>query len=325
MSTLSPDEEPAIRNITFILALLTLLFPPALRAEETEEPQQFTVSLDLLADGAFAKGGPSFSPGFGAALFGDWRPLPYLSLGGGFNFALHPDEGSWQIASWDLGGRLFPLGTGRDGEWYLQGSLGLELAAHTLRNFWPGNFHGTAGPGYRFFVNPGNALDLGVQYDLFSPLHDPLQAVGVKAGWTWLFGTKPGQPQATPTATPVATPAPTPMPVPRVKKKPRKKKTVPPLSKPVLPAANAALTYTWAAGDNLSSISAAYYGSADDFPLLVDANKAVLGSPAGLKPGVGLLVPQGVSDADKGRRRPKGRVGGLRALEKSRHQILRVF
>jgi hypothetical protein len=258
-----------------------------------------------LGDGAFARGEPSLLPGYGAVLFGDWRPLPYISLGTGFSFALHPDDGSWQTASWDLGGRIFPLGTSREGEWYLQGTLGLELANYTLQKKWPGIFHGTAGPGYRVFVNPGNALDLGAQYELFSPLHAPLQAVGVKAGWTFLFGTNPGQPPAAPvseeavsTPTPAVTPVPTAVPAPRVKKKTGKKKAVAQPTPP-LPAPGAPLTYTWAQGDNLASIAEAYYESGDDYPLLVDANRSALGSPAGLKPGVQLIVPQGVSEADK--------------------------
>jgi hypothetical protein len=310
--TPSRDTKPesAIRKKLSLVILLAALVPLPSFADEPEEAQQFSLSLDLLGGGAFARGGPSFAPGYGAALFGDWRPLPYLSLGTGFNFALHSDAGSWQTASWDLGGRIFPLGTGKEGEWYLQGTVGLELATYTLQKKWPGNFHGTAGPGYRVFVNPGNALDLGVQYDLFSPLHSPLEALGVKAGWTFLFGTNPGQIPTTPTpqaTAAVETPVPTPTPVPVEKKKVRRKKPMvtatpgprPSFSTVSQPAANAPLTYIWAQGDNLASIAEAYYGSGDDYPLLVDANRATLGTPAGLKPGAQLIVPQGVSEADK--------------------------
>ena len=156
------------------------------------EDQQFTLSLDLLGDGALIPGGPAFSPGIGAALFGDWRPLPYLSFGTGFDFAFHGDEGSWTTASWDMGGRIFPLPATQSGEWYLQGTLGLNTVTDDLQHKWPQNFHGAAGPGYRFFVDSNNALDLGIQYDLFSPMATPIQAIGVKVGWTWLFGNAPG-------------------------------------------------------------------------------------------------------------------------------------
>ncbi len=172
-----------------VLAIFLAMFP--LFGQAQEEQQQFSVCLDLVGDGAFAKGGPAFSPGAGGSLFGDWRPLPYLSIGTGFDFTLHSDFGSWQTASWDLGGRIFPLGTGKGGEGYLQGTLGLNLATYGLEHTWPGNFHGTLGPGYRVFLDPGNAFDLGAQYDFFSPRSKPLQAVGVKVGWTWLFGAVP--------------------------------------------------------------------------------------------------------------------------------------
>lgn len=177
-----------MRKILIFVFLLAV--NPGL-GQAQEEPQQFSLSLDLLGDGAFAKDGPIFSPGVGGSLFADWRPLPYISLGSGFDFTLHSDFGSWQTASWNLGGRLFPLGRGMSGEWYLQGTLGLNLITYGLKHTWPGNFHGIVGPGYRVFLDSGNALDFGTQYDFFSPKNNPLQAVGVKVGWTWLFGSVP--------------------------------------------------------------------------------------------------------------------------------------
>ena len=174
-------------------ALLLCLFPLVVCAQD-QEPQQFAVSLDLLANGSSAKGAVSFSPGLGPVLFADWRPLPYLSLGTGFSIAFHSGPGTWTTASWDLGGRVFPLGTQKEGEWYLQGTAGLDLATQALRKTWPGSFHGTAGAGYRAFLDEGDALDLGAQFDYFSPLRNPLTAIGVKAGWTWLIGENPGKP-----------------------------------------------------------------------------------------------------------------------------------
>jgi len=43
----------------------------------------------------------------------------------------------------------------------------------------------------------------------------------------------------------------------------------------------------------------AFYGEENLFPLLVDANKDKVLSPGDLKPGVELLIPQGVSEAEK--------------------------
>jgi nucleoid-associated protein YgaU len=301
-------ESSMRKKLWLLFAIIIALLPLSARAQEDE--QQFSLSLDLLGDGAFAHGGLSFSPGLGSAVFGDWRPLPYLSLGTGFDFTLHSDDGSWQTASWDLGGRIFPLPATKQGEWYLQGTLGLNLVTDSLQHERPANFHGVAGAGYRFFVNPGNALDLGVQYDLFSPLASPIQAVGVKAGWTLLFGNAPGQapPVAKPEPTPQTTAIPTPVPVSTAPRHKKKRKTaaspIPVLTPVASPSSvpsgtSVPLTYTWQQGDNLVSIAEAFYGTGDDFPLLVDANIAALGGPSGLKPGVQLLVPQNLSDADE--------------------------
>ncbi len=170
----------------FLLSILnTLLFA------QDDPPQRFSLNLDVTTHGAFASGGTAFSPGVGASAFAEWRPLDALSFGSGFGFSYHPDNPSWSLASWDMGGRLYPLGATPAGEWYLQCTAGLDLVTASLKDYWPGSFHGTGGVGYRSFLGPGNALDLGVQYELFSPLHDPLQAVGVKVGWVFLFGPPP--------------------------------------------------------------------------------------------------------------------------------------
>ena len=288
------------RHLLYLTFFLLAFAPLCARAFDADDEQQFSISLDLLGNGASAPGGPSFSPGVGAQIFGDWRPLPYLSFGSGFSYSLHGDYGGWQLASFDLGGRIFPLGTGKGGEWYLQGTGGFEFLNQTLLNKWPGHLHGTAGVGYRAFVNSGNALDMGVQYDLFSPVSKPLQSIGVKVGWTFLIGDVPGQ---KPEPTPVATPAPQkPKPITSApvipKKAKKKKKAATPVGTPV-PSANAPSTYIWAQGDILVSVAEAFFGNGDDFPLIVDANKAALGTPANLKAGYPLLIPQGVTDADK--------------------------
>lgn len=180
--------------IHILVLSLALVFISGAQADEND--QQWTASLDLLGLGAFApKGGPSLAGGLGAAAFGDWRPVPFLSLGTGLDFAGYPG-GNWATSSWSLGGRLFPLPMEKNGEWYLQATAGLNLATQTLKAEWPGNFHGTFGAGYRLFQGPSNALDFGLQYDFFSPVHLPLQALGLKVGWTWLFGKVPTPPPA---------------------------------------------------------------------------------------------------------------------------------
>lgn len=202
----------------FFLALVPWVRP------QDDPPQRFSLNLDLTGHGAFASGGPAFSPGVGASAFAEWRPMDALSFGSGFSFFYHPDNPSWSLASWDMGGRLYPLGATPAGEWYCQGTAGLDVVTASLKDKWPGSFHGTAGLGYRFFSGARNALDLGVQYELFSPLHDPLQAVGVKVGWVFLFGppptgAEPASPQKVQAPPASASVQPTPIPEKRVEKK----------------------------------------------------------------------------------------------------------
>ena len=70
-----------MRKKYFLALVLPVLF--FLMGRALGDEQQFSLSLDLLGDGAFAHGGPSFSPGFGAALFGDWPVAHPLRRGDG--------------------------------------------------------------------------------------------------------------------------------------------------------------------------------------------------------------------------------------------------
>lgn len=197
-------------------------------------PRMYNVSLDLMGSGAFApSGGPSFAGGLGASAFVAFRPAMVLSLGMGLDYMDYPSE-NFSTSSWTLGGRLFPFAPEKGGEWYLQGNVGLNLVTETLDNRWPGNYRASAGAGYSIFVGNSGALDLGVQYDFFTPQDSPLQALGVKAGWSFFFGDPleeapapkaviqlppPVKATATPAikkkakkkTTPVSTPAPTPV------------------------------------------------------------------------------------------------------------------
>ena len=76
---------------------------------------------------------------------------------------------------------------GNGGAWDFSGTTG------SLMGKWPGSAHGSFGGGYRVLMGQGNALDnLGLQYDLYSPIANPLSSVGFKVGWTFLFGGTPG-------------------------------------------------------------------------------------------------------------------------------------
>ncbi len=163
-----------------------------LTAAQASTYSQYSLSLDLTGQGAFGSNANlGFAGGVGASAFGDWRPIEYISFGTGLSFTDFPGAKSWQVASWDVGGRLFPFGAGSNSEWYLQGGMGYNFVSHDLTSSTPGNFHANAMVGYRAFVlGPGMALDLGLKYDFYTPLLylPPLHDVGVKAGLTWFFG-----------------------------------------------------------------------------------------------------------------------------------------
>ncbi|HVZ80641.1 MAG TPA: hypothetical protein VHE12_07560 [bacterium] len=171
----------------FLLGSL-LLFP--LSAPCDEPPQRFSLDLDLLGHLILPPGaGGSFGPG--ASVFAEWRPAPVLSFGTGLGFSQMFDGPSASLVSWDLGGRLYPLGTTREGEWYLQGTAGLALEPGLVDGMKPGSFHGTAVVGYRVFMSDRQALDLGAQYELLSPFRHPFQGMGLRIGWSFLFGPTP--------------------------------------------------------------------------------------------------------------------------------------
>ncbi len=305
-----------------IYCLMIFLFLAASASAQTFRP--FGLSLDLNPQGAIgASGKLGFAPGVGGSLFADWRPVYLISLGTGFSYNTFSADSSFSTASWNLGGRLFPISFGKKAELYLQGTLGMNLMTATYEKEWPGSFHGTAGVGYRSYFNEGNALDLGVQYDLYSPLKSPMSAIGIKAGWTFLFGPdlQPAGASGQPETKPVAAPAPEPKPTPESvtiqltpvvmaprHHRPKLKQVVEATPTPEFTATPTVLpynTYTLSMGDKLGSIAIAFYGEADLYPLLVDANKKALVNPGGLKPGVVLRVPVDVSDLDKAGARGK--------------------
>lgn len=154
----------------------------------------YSLTLDLNGQGAFGStSNISFTGGVGGSLFGDWRLIEYLSIGTGFSFADYPGTKSWQAASWDVGGKVFPMGAGKSGELYIKGAIGYDLIQNTLNSTTPGNFHGNAEVGYSAFVlGPGMALDMGLKYDIYTPLLylPPVHDVGIKVGVTWYFGSK---------------------------------------------------------------------------------------------------------------------------------------
>jgi hypothetical protein len=222
--------------LSFIILSAVLSVSAAGAAEAQDGPRMYNASLDLVGSGAFApSGGPSFAGGLGASAFVAFRPAMVLSLGMGLDYMDYPGA-KFSTASWTLGGRLFPFAREKAGEWYFQGNAGLNLVTETLDNSWPGNYRASAGAGYSFFVGNSGALDLGVQYDFFTPHDSPLQALGVKAGWSFLFG-DPLEEAPAPKSVIELPPPVKAAPASKGKKKPKKKAT--PVSTPVpTPASN---------------------------------------------------------------------------------------
>jgi nucleoid-associated protein YgaU len=67
--------------------------------------------------------------------------------------------------------------------------------------------------------------------------------------------------------------------------------TVDPSLAPATPAAAAQKTYTVAAGDSLSKIAKQFYGNANEYMKIFNANKDKLTDPNNIKPGQELVIP----------------------------------
>jgi nucleoid-associated protein YgaU len=67
--------------------------------------------------------------------------------------------------------------------------------------------------------------------------------------------------------------------------------TVDPSLAPAVPAAAASKTYTVAAGDSLSKIAKQFYGNANDYMKIFEANKDKLTDPNTIKVGQQLVIP----------------------------------
>ena len=281
---------------------------------------QLSVSLDLVGQGAFGSAVTGTSLGVGGALFADWRPMPFLSLGTGLDFASYSGSAGWQTSSWLLGGRIFPAPSDQGGEFYLQGTGGINLIKGSLLKTTPGTGRGSLGVGYRAYMGKGGALDFGVQYDLFTPISRPLSAVGLKVGWTFLFGNTPihdkeENPLPTHSKTTGATPpksahgvqttAPTQNGTGEAKPKKKPKKKNQKIAAAPTPTPANEISYTWAEGDQMESVAEAFLGRGNLYPLIVDANKAALSSPSGLAAGVKLKIPDNPTQNEKAAARAK--------------------
>jgi hypothetical protein len=156
-------------------------------------PRRFAVTADVFATGAYSEADLPADYGMGFSLLGEYRPVTVVSFAVGVGFTNYFGGGDMQTSWIDMGGRIYPMGTQEKGEAYLQGGMGMAPLMKTLDRHWQGRFHGTVGTGYRRFLGGNKALDMGVQYDLFSPEDCPLNSVGFKVGFSMSFGKKVSQ------------------------------------------------------------------------------------------------------------------------------------
>jgi nucleoid-associated protein YgaU len=251
------------RNLTLSLLISGFLLSAPARAVGP----QFSLSLDLIGHGLFSPIGENLHGGYGGSAFFDIRPFQVVSAGFGFEYLYFPGVsgvGPWKLSTFTFGGRIFPMEATESSEFYLQGGIGLNLLTHALYGSMPEHFYGTVGFGYRNMLKPHLALDLGAQYNFYSPLSRPLESVGIKLGFAWIFGT-------------------TQWPGPEVS-------TYGTMPKGVL--WRKVRLYAWQTGDNLRGVSDKLYGESDLYSLLVDANRDNIPEPRGLTSGVTLRVPE---------------------------------
>jgi hypothetical protein len=250
-----------------LMVLLSFSFA-ASAAEKPEKGPQISLSLDGTGEALFIPHHADPSYGYGGSAFLDLRLLRPLSLGVGAEYLGFFGSPSFKWSAFDLGGRIFPL-TLPSGEVYLQGGVGLDLIRE--RPHW-GHYHGYAGVGYRHFLGPNLALDLGAQYDFLSPIEYATNGVGVKLGITFLLG-RTRWPINTPGASPAVSEPQNPLPNP---------------GSDYIPGSP---FYTWKRGDTLRDVSAKAFGEDDLFAALVDSNRKLFAHPARLREGVRLRVP----------------------------------
>jgi hypothetical protein len=248
-----------------LTTLISVLFVALPAKAGNDQGSQLSLSLDAQGESLIPFDDPLLpnkpsDTGIGAAAFLDWRPVRLISFGVGTEYFYYPSSPSFKVSSFDLGGRIFPFST-VEGEVYFQGGVGRNIV---LEYPTPGHYHGYAGIGYRKYLSGDTALDMGIQYDFFSPILTPSNGLGAKVGITFLFGRDS-------------------WPVPNAN----------------IGAENfnstgeypAGSYYVWKPGDTLKSIAVRVLGAEGLYPALVDANRDLFSDTANLRVGMKLRVP----------------------------------
>ncbi len=251
------------KYFTLTLLISGFLAAPALANNRGE---QFSLSLDALGQGIFYNTPTNTTSygGFGGQAFIDWRPYRVISFGLGGQYAYYPLTSTFQLTSFDLGGRIFPSGAHfSNGELYLQGGVGLQLLINPGN--YPGHYHGYAGLGWRQFLEPTMALDLGAQYDFFSPIGLPLNGASAKLGLTFIFGRDDWS-------------------------EPKAAHMMRPRTLNIGADWAGPPTFVYDGKTDLRSVAFQVYGDEGLYPLIVNANKDLL-AKEGLRAGITLRIP----------------------------------
>jgi len=243
-----------------VLALaLAVLLGGTSHAQAAKFKKQTTLTLSATGDTIISHGGDANKTAIGGYLFFDVRPSPYISFGIGTGYTTSLKSPRWDVNQLDLGGRIFPMGYGEKGEFYLQGGVGtmpLDNDIDTTKI----RARGTAGIGYRLWTQKNYAWDFGLAYNVYSPRTRPVGMVGVKVGVGFNLGGggyEDGD-----------------------------KTTVTLTNREIAP------TYVWQEGDTLEAVAQRVYGDKKYGYLISDANKDLVDDAGDLKVGVRIMPPK---------------------------------
>ncbi len=203
----------------------------------------------------------------GAQVFADFRPVKEIALGVGTEYLIGLNTSGFSFGSFDLACKIFPFPEREFGEFYLEGGAGLNFPPYysQTQTAIPGHFHGIGGVGFLLGVDTNTAVDLGVQYDFYSPDETSSNAVRVKVGLCFGLGSD----------------------VTRILVKSRYLRKEP---KPI-PLWKIHPNSNWDPNDSLYDLSAKMYGDEDLFPLIVDANPQLWNSAFPFRKGLKVVIP----------------------------------
>ena len=172
-----------VRGICLTLMLVALSSHAFARLNK-----DFSVCLDGIVSSGDNQDFKSRFTGFGGYIYGDWRFLPFLSVGLGWGISLYQGDLRWfRTDALTLLGRIIPYHRGRH-ELYLIGGLGERPLRTSLEPSWRGNHHAMIGAGWRYGLKGNWSTDLGLVYNLYSPDTNWLKVAELHLGVAYRFG-----------------------------------------------------------------------------------------------------------------------------------------